>query len=531
MPVSCTRLSFLFALSVAFLASFGSQILYGQETPETARRLAERIQRVETELPPVPLGHDQPPLQLDLHALMELYKVSGLSVAVIDDFKVVWAKGYGFADPSGKTPVTTRTLFQAASISKPVTAMAALHLVEHGKLTLDEDVNRKLVNWKVPESEFTKDQKVTLRRLLSHSAGANIEGGFKGYDVDDPIPTLTQVLNGTKPASSEAVRIDFVPGTKWRYSGGGYTIVQQLMIDVTGKAFPQLMHELVLDKIKMADSTFEEPLPSTRAAMAATGIFANGEIIHGKARVFPEMAAAGLWTTPSDLAKFAIEIALSTHGKSNRILSQAMARQMLTPQIDIDAAIPWTEGLGFFIDKKNSSLFAHNGWAWAFQGIVVMLANNGKGVAIMTNSNNGFALSDRLISSVAQEYGWKCDSLDPNGRYLLFFIARARGGKAAIQKYRDLKASPSAPFLLDEGTLDQVGHDLLDSGKTQDAVEVLRANVEEYPQSADLYASLGEAYMRSDQKELAIQNYEKCLTLDPKNENAIEALRKLRPHK
>ena len=207
--------------------------------------------------------------------------------------------------------------------------------------------------------------------------------------MDDAIPTLTEVLNGAKPANSKPVRVDFVPGTKWRYSGGGYAIVQQLMIDVTGKAFPQLMQDLVFDKIKMADSTFEEPLPSTRAAMAATGIFANGEIVHGKGRIFPEVAAAGLWTTPSDVAKFAIEIALSTHGKSNRILSQAMAKQMLTPQIDTDAAIPWRVGLGFFIDKKNPALFAHNGWTWAFQGIVVMLANNGKGVAIMTNSNNG----------------------------------------------------------------------------------------------------------------------------------------------
>jgi tetratricopeptide (TPR) repeat protein len=265
--------------------------------------------------------------------------------------------------------------------------------------------------------------------------------------------------------------------------------------------------------------------------MEASGIFATRGTIHGKWRVYPEMAAAGLWTTPSDLAKFAIEIALSTQGKSNRILSQAMVRQMLTPQIKMEDSIPWEMGLGFFIDKKNRALFAHNGWNWAFQGIVVMLANNGKGVAIMTNSDNGFALSDRLISSVAQEYGWSCNSLDPNGGYLLFFIASARGGKAAIQKYRDLKASTSSSFLVDEGTLDQVGRTLLDSGKTQDAVEVLQINVQEYPNSADAYASLGEAYMRSGQKELAIENYEKCLSLDPKNENAIEVLRKLKIQK
>lgn len=207
------------------------------------------------------------------------------------------------------------------------------------------------------------------------------------------------------------------------------------------------------------------------------------------------------------------------------------ARQMLMPQIDTHAATPWREALGFFIDKKNPALFAHNGWNWAFQGIVVMLADKGKGVAIMTNSNNGFALSDRLISSVAREYGWKCDSLDPNGGYLLFFIASARGGKAAIQKYRDLKAGTSPTFVLDESTLDQVGQSLLDSGKTEDAVEVLRANAQEYPNSADVYARLGEAYMRSGQKALAVQSYEECLGLDPKKENAIEALRNLKQQK
>jgi len=170
---------------------------------------------------------------------MQLFRVSGASVAVIDDFKIVWAKGYGFADAGGKTAVTTKTLFQAASMSKPVAAAAALRLVEQGKLSLDEDVNCRLVGWKVPENEFTKDQKVTLRRLLSHSAGVNIEGGFIGYDVDDPVPALTQVLNGTKPANTGPIHVDFVPGTKVRHSGGGFAILQQLIIDVSGKPFPQ----------------------------------------------------------------------------------------------------------------------------------------------------------------------------------------------------------------------------------------------------------------------------------------------------
>jgi len=256
---------------------------------------------------------------------MTMYKVPAISIAVIDNFKIEWTKVYGFTDAGGKNAVTTTTLFQAGSISKPVTSTAALYLVERGKLSLDQDVNRTLVSWKVPESKFTKDEKVTLRRLLNHSSGADIESGFNGYDIDDPLPTLKQTLNGEKPANHEPVRIDFVPGSRWQYSGGGYLILQQLMSDVTGKPFPQLLRELVFDKIGMADSTFEQPLPSARAAMAASGTFPDGTTMHGKWHVYPEMAAAGLWTTPTDLAKFVIEIALSKQGKSNRILSQSVA--------------------------------------------------------------------------------------------------------------------------------------------------------------------------------------------------------------
>jgi CubicO group peptidase (beta-lactamase class C family) len=226
-----------------------------------AQSSAARIHRVETQFPPVELGHNQQPLQTDLKELMTLYRVPAVSVAVIDNFKIEWAKGYGVTEAGGADPVSASTLFQAGSISKPVASAAALYLVEQGKLSIDEDVNRKLRSWKVPENQFTKEQKVTLRRLLSHSSGANIESGFGGYDVDDPLPTLKQILNGEKPANNGPIRIDFVPGSQWRYSGGGFSIVQQLLIDLTGKPFPQLMRELVLDKLGMRDSTFEQPLP------------------------------------------------------------------------------------------------------------------------------------------------------------------------------------------------------------------------------------------------------------------------------
>src|ERR1700757_4510299 len=216
-----------------------------------------RLQRVEALAVELPGSAGEAPLKLSLAELMKVFNVPGLSIAVIENYKIVDVKGYGVIAPGSTTPVTTKTLFQAGSISKPVAATGALYLVEHGKLSLDEDVNQKLKTWKVPENEFTKDQKVTLRRLMSHTAGLTVHG-FPGYDVDQPLPTLVQILNGEKPANTAAIRVDTVPGTKVRYSGGGITIEQQLMMDVSGKPFPALMRELVLDKIGMTDSSYEQ---------------------------------------------------------------------------------------------------------------------------------------------------------------------------------------------------------------------------------------------------------------------------------
>src|SRR5215510_9300519 len=194
----------------------------GDKAAETRRksgRVEERIKHIENGIEPVKIGNDQP-IQLDLPALMKLYNDPALSVAVIDDFKIAWAKAYGTTDSAGKTPVTTKTLFQAGSISKPVAATGMLALVEAGKLSLDEDVNLKLKTWKVPENEFTKEQKVTLRRLMSHTGGLTVHG-FPGYDVYERVPTLVQIFNGEKPANTAPIRVDVVPGTLERYSGGG----------------------------------------------------------------------------------------------------------------------------------------------------------------------------------------------------------------------------------------------------------------------------------------------------------------------
>ena len=491
--------------------------------PNTAAPMQEheeRIRKIEATAVVVPMG-DKEPLRLSLVQLMELYKVPALSIAVIEDYKIAWAKGYGTIGMGSNAPVTTKTLFQAGSISKPVAATGALYLVEHGKLSLDEDVNVKLKTWKVPENEFTKEQKVTLRRLMSHTGGLTVHG-FPGYDVDEKVPTLEQIFNGEKPANTMPIRVDVVPGTLWRYSGGGVTIEQQLMIDVTRKAFPEFMRETVLDKIGMTDSSYEQPLPAARAALTAIGTYSDGKPVHGNWHVYPEMAAAGLWTTPTDLARFAIEIANSRNGKSNRVLSQKMTEQMLTPVMD-------GAGLGFFVEKENPGQFGHDGADEGFQALLTMNSETGKGVAIMAASDNGITLANYVLRGVAQEYSWNYKFGGPLP--MMGTLARARGVEAALDRYAEMRKAGELPADQAERSLNQLGYSLLYSGHEKDAIAVFQRNVQEFPQSSNVYDSLGEAYAKVGEKDLAIANYEESLQLDPKNQNAVERLKKLRETK
>jgi CubicO group peptidase (beta-lactamase class C family) len=327
------------------------------------------------------------------------HHVSGLSLAVIQDGKIVKAKGYGVIDTNNKAPVTSSTLFQAGSVSKSVTALGALSLVEKGQLALDEDVNTKLTTWKVPENEFTKEKKVTLRGLLSHTVGLTVHG-FRGYAVEEPKPTLVQVLNGEKPANSPPIRVDITPGSQWRYSGGGYTVMQQMLVDVTGMSFPQFMQNTVLTPLGMTSSTYEQPLPSDRAQLTATGYYSATKAVEGRWHIYPEMAAAGLWTTPSDLARFAIGIQQALAGASAPVISQALAKQMLTNQKDND-------GLGVFLEGSGKALrFNHSGRDEGFDAVLVAYAETGQGAVIMINKNEDSPMTSRILEMIAQTYHW-----------------------------------------------------------------------------------------------------------------------------
>lgn len=547
---------------------------------------------------------------------MAHYGVPGVSLAVIHDGEIKWTKTYGIMDKESRSPVTQGTLFQAASISKPVTAYGALKLVELNKMDLNEDINAYLTSWKLPDNEFTMESKVTLKHLLNHSAGITVHG-FLGYRPDLPVPTLVEVLNGSSPANSGAIFADKRPGESFRYSGGGYTILQQMMIDVEGKPFPLLMKELVLEPLTMSNSTFDQPLHGIHLEKAATGYLPDGSMTGGKRHTYPEMAAAGLWTTAEDLAKFVVSIQKTLNEEGESVLSRSMTSQMLTPFVEDFI------GLGVFITKLNDEVyFGHGGWDEGFSSEFMAHKDKGYGVVVMTNSNHPEFISE-LIRSVALTYDWddfvpvykrmkldtasiarisgryridgnrlmdvyqkedvlfaqnlgeestelirisdntyvrrevneliefRSDSmdealnmqlLDPNDGTLISSYTRMDKNETlpmellmagdfddALDAYRALMQQDPQNPTIDEGQLNAIGYRILNQGKLKLAQDIFKVNTLLYPNSSNVYDSYAEASMKIGDLELAIENYNRSLDLNPKNTNAqlmIEELEK-----
>lgn len=396
------QLAFLFVgfCIVGGLTTGAGRSVSVADVVDSERKAADveaRIKGVESSLLPPVMYKNRPLPTRTLEAAMKEYGTVGLSIAVVDNYELAWARTYGVIDTEMKKPVTPETLFQAGSVSKAVTAVIALHLVEKGKLKLDEDVNLKLKSWKVPESEFTKTEKVTLRRLLTHTSGMTVHG-FRGYAPGAPLPSLVQILKGENPpASSFPIRVSFLPGSRWRYSGGGMTVIQQLLEDVTEKPFHQLAKDIVFDRIGMKRSNFLQPLPPELAVNVAS---AHDERVRRPARwhLQPELAAGGLWTTPPDLARFILELQKSKLGKSNKILSKAMVEQMLSPQFE-------QMGLGVMLSGSKLGYFEHEGLSEGFKTHFVGSLAGGRGAVVMFNSP-GQSLQYELLRAVAKEYNW-----------------------------------------------------------------------------------------------------------------------------
>jgi CubicO group peptidase (beta-lactamase class C family) len=375
----------------------GLAIVHAADDPSPAAMMA----RIENAQVPNRQGLDG----YTLRQVMERFRVPGVSVAVIKDFAIHWAKGYGVADVETGAAVENNTLFQAASISKPVAAMAVVRAVQDGRFALDDNVNTILKSWKVPESELTRGHPVTPRALLSHTSGLGDGFGFPGYHPSAPRPTVVEILNGSKPSNVGPVLMERPPFTAFKYSGGGVTVMQLAMMETFPEPYAALLQRLVLGPIGMSDSTYEQPLSSERDKHAARAHSGGGRAMDAKWHVYPELAAAGLWTTSVDLAKFAIEVQKTALGRSSTVLTQASVREMLSPVGVGDYAV------GLSVTKIGQGwYFGHGGSNWGFQCDLLAHRLKGYGVAIMTNGDAGRPVIEEIRARVAAAYAW--DSLD-----------------------------------------------------------------------------------------------------------------------
>jgi CubicO group peptidase (beta-lactamase class C family) len=330
---------------------------------------------------------------------MKYYGVKGLSIAVVHDYKIEWAKGYGWADSLEQRPVDTTTLFQACSVSKSINALALMKLAQDKKIDLYTDINNYLTSWKFPYDKISKGKKITTANLLSHTAGLSIHG-FSGYANGETIPSIIQTLDGLSPANNKPVRSEFKPGLKFQYSGGGTIISQLILMDVTHEDYAEYMRKNILEPIGMMHSFFTVPPPKEKEKVLATGYFSNGNEVRGKFHNHPQ-AAAGLWTTPTDICKYIIEMQLSREGKSNKVLNEATTNLMLTPYIDKNSAF------GVFVEKKGErNYFQHNGGSVGFRCQYYASLDGGDGVMVMINSSNG-GIVEEVVNNIARVYGWK----------------------------------------------------------------------------------------------------------------------------
>jgi len=371
-------------------------VLTGAVFPQS-KEVLQRIREVETHLSGwVQSQHDH---TWTLAERMVHYHLKGVSIAVINDYKIEWAKGYGWADSSEGRPVTTATLFQAASISKSLNGEGVLKLAQDGKLDLYTDVNRYLKHWKLTYNSLTKGKKITMAHLLSHTAGLSVHG-FPGYDIKDSIPSIEQILDGRRPANSPRVYSMFEPGLRSQYSGGGITLSQLVVMNITGLPYDRYMRDSILQPLGMTASFYTQPPGPGKRTLLATGYKNNGAAIHGRYHIYPEQAAAGLWTNPTDLCRYIIATQLSLEGKPG-VLSPAMTRIRLTPYIDSSAA------LGVFIQQRGpEKYFSHGGANEGFRSQYFGSLHGGRGVVVMVNSDNG-AIMDEIINSVATVYKWE----------------------------------------------------------------------------------------------------------------------------
>ena len=382
---------------LVFLAGMAAASACSGCAPATMS-LRQRIERVENGVLPAVVVRGREPPRTTIRALMERYHVPAVGIAVINHGRLEWARAYGVSEVGG-APVDTATLFLAGQIGQAVATVAALRLVDEGLLGLDQNVNGRLTSWQVPENEFTTAEKVTLRRILSHTSGLSL-ASLLGYSTTDTLPTLRQVLDGVAPARSQPIRVLDTPGSRQRYSLGGFVVLQQLVEDVTAMPYAEHARARVLSPLGMGRTSHTQPLSAALAANAASGYDPANQMVPGRWRVYPELAALGMWTTPSDLARLTVALQRSAAGRSDGILSRATAEGMLSTQLE-------NRGLGFEVGGQEGwRFFRLEGHGNNYLSELFAYASRGMGAVVMTNSSNGEGVKAAVLRAIAVEYGW-----------------------------------------------------------------------------------------------------------------------------
>jgi len=398
----------------------------------------KKIKLVERGLLPLTQVTGQPFTHYSITERLQFYNIPSVSIAVVDHGRLAWARAYGWADRATHRRATSQTLYQAASLSKTANAVLVLHLVRQGRLSLDTDIRHYLRTWIFPDNDSSKGKKVTLRDLLSHTAGIGVPG-FKGYDKGKPVPTLGQILDGRFPANNEAVRPVVPPGKMVQYSGGGIVIIQKILQDQMKEDYAALIEQQLLVPLQLLHSTYAMPLPALLAQHAASGYDKDEKEIAGKYKIYPELAPAGLWTTPLDFAHLLMTVQ-----------RQYSREGMTTPVLDNSALG------GFIYHMGDADYFAHTGHNAGFNAVYYYDMAKGNGVVIIVNSDNN-AILPEILKSVADVYNWHNvyqplmkhsvsvpDSLLKNytGMYYCAKLKRAvhiRQGRKGLEMFQELE--------------------------------------------------------------------------------------------
>lgn len=450
------------------------------------------VETIENSLSPSLVIADKP--KWNIQDRMEFHKVPGISLAVIKNFEVSWSQGYGVTQNQEKIPVTAHTLFQAASISKPVTAVMTLRMVQEGLLDLDRDINHYLISWKIPENKFSIREKVTIRRILSHTAGLSVSG-FRGYAADESVPTLLETLDGQPPANSAPIRIIREPGSEYAYSGGGYIVLQQVLEDVTGKPVSELMRTWLLEPLGMQNSILGDPHGVIKANQISDAHNYKGEAYRGHRFIQNGSTCCELWTTAKDLAMLVVFIQRSLRGEHPELLRKDLAELLVQPDTDGNS-------LGFFVttDGENS-YFSHSGSnPPGFTCWLLAHASKGYGMILMTNSQTGGTLYPEIRHSISKTDQWS--------HFAPFSFEQFED---FIRSVREAFYTPVPNHPFSENKLNLIGYELLSMERGDKAIQVLTLNTELFPRSANCYDSLGDAWIELGDTANALKVYRDAL--------------------